>query len=207
MKRVFLLILISVLYQPAARAAGYDSSCAAVQGLHVSNVKSASAVLQWEAVSKSVGYQYVVSKTVVPPDKFGLFSKDPIKEVTGLAAGTTYYAHVRSSCPGTSLSRWLTVQFNTPSTSDDHMGITPTFAVQLYPTDAQWSVTVKVKGSEEDTASVLLSDVLGRQLGNYTLKGDRLHVEVGSLPPGIYFLRYNDRKGRIQTQRITRVPY
>jgi hypothetical protein len=179
-------------------------SCQLVRGLRVSGVSPYTATLSWDETAGSVGYQYVVSKTSTPPDKFGLFVTKPVHVADKLAANTTYYAHVRTSCHGALTSGWVTVQFNTPDPVENNLVTDPPFAVQSYPLDTEKWLTVKVRGSKEDTASVALTDILGRPIRTYTVEGDRIHIEVSALPSNVYLLRYNDALGRIQTMRFTK---
>ena len=176
-----------------------------VRGFSVSDVGPWSATLTWDPAPSGSGYIYVVSKAYAPPDKFGHFVRETSHIETGLAAATTYYAHIRTSCRNSVTSAWVTVQFNTPAPNENNLGLNPPCSVQAYPMETQRSVTVKVKGSNERFASVTLIDVLGRKIKEYTLVGDRLHIEVSTLAENIYFLRYNDALGRIQTLRFTKI--
>lgn len=203
-RQLSLLVFIIAPVLSIARPLAPDS-CGRVTGLYVTNVTESSARIEWEPVSKSVGYIYVVSKSGIPPDRFGRFAKETTHTEKGLASGATYYAHVRTSCQGASVSDWVTVQFNTPATIDKTTNfVNNTYAVITYPVQSDRSITIKIKGSTEDSASVSLWNVLGVQIKTYTLVGDRLHIEVGSLPTGIYFLSYNDALSRLQWFRFTR---
>jgi hypothetical protein len=199
-----ILLLFAIVCSLNATAFTEDS-CALVRGFYVSDVTSSSATLGWDGVAKSEGYQYVVSKSQVPPDKYGHFTREPGHKETGLGAGGTYYTHVRNKCSGAQMSKWVTVQFNTPALAKDLNVPVYTFAVQLYPSVSDRSVTIKIKDSGEDTALVTLYNILGDKIKDYTLTGDRLHIEVGSLPAAIYYVRYNDARGRIQMMRFTKM--
>ena len=159
----------------------------------------------WDATPSAVGYQYVVNAQQVPPDKYGLFTKETYYRAKGLGSGITYYAHVRTACQNAQSSDWVTVQFNTPAPARPDEGSDKVFAVSVYPSQAYSSVTVKAKGVLEDIASVRLFDMRGLLSKEYTLKGDRLNIEVAGLAPSIYFLRYLDSRGRMQVLRFTKM--
>ncbi|MBL7719372.1 MAG: hypothetical protein JNL72_11090 [Flavipsychrobacter sp.] len=178
-------------------------TCSRVTGMHVTGVTSYGAQVQWNGEATK-GYLCVVTKSVVPPPRIGKFIKEPYFDATGLAAAATYYAHVRAVCSSAS-SDWATVRFNTPAPADKMFELTETtFAVSAYPLLAEETVTIKVKGSSEPQASVFLRDVWGRTLETFTMFGDRIHVEVGKLPAGIYYACYYDALGRVQWMRFTR---
>jgi hypothetical protein len=196
-----ILLLLALSVQQAAEAA--PDSCYAVTGLHVTEITAFSATLAWDASSGATGYLYAITKSSVPPGKYGAFTKETTHTDDGLKANATYYAHVRSSC-GAKRSSWRTVQFNTPAPDAHRIAGDSSFAIQVYPSQADLSVTIKVKGSEEGFAAVRLFDALGTSIKEYPLLGDRLHIEVASLPLGIYFLRYTDNQGRLEMLRFTR---
>ncbi|MET0394337.1 MAG: T9SS type A sorting domain-containing protein [Chitinophagaceae bacterium] len=85
-------------------------NCAGPQNLNVINVTPSSATLSW--VSGGGSYEYFVSTSATPP-AFGTATGSNPVNVTGLADGTTYYAHVRTSCGLQYASAWNTVSFQT----------------------------------------------------------------------------------------------
>jgi hypothetical protein len=95
-----------------------SASCAAVTGLAASAITTSGATISWTAVTGSVGYVYVVNNTVTPPASAGgTFTTLTTASITGLTAGTTYYAHVRDSCSAGSVSAWVTIPISTLSAS------------------------------------------------------------------------------------------
>lgn len=202
MKLCFLLF--AVLNYSFAFAAPGSDNCAALTGFHVTNVTPSSATLTWDDMSKAEGYIYLVSKSVVPPTGYGHFIKEARHVETGLGSAVTYYAHVRSKCSGAEISKWSTIQFSTPPPATTNIFYDKTFAVSVTPAKAERSVTIKVKGSIEGGASIWIEDATGRSIGEYTMIGESLYVEVASLEPGIYYVCYNDALGRIQWLRFTK---
>lgn len=49
----------------------------------------------------------------------------------------------------------------------------------------------------EDTERLTLTDVLGRQQGIFRVQGPRFRLERGNLPAGVYWLRAEDKKGKV----------
>ena len=82
------------------------------------SITTTSAVISWTAVPGSTGYVYVVDNSVTPPGSLGgTFTTLTSATVTGLTAGTTYYAHVYDSCAVGSESLWSTISFTTLTSS------------------------------------------------------------------------------------------
>ena len=99
---------LAVVYAPV--------TCATVTGVTPSAITTTSATISWTAVSGSVGYVYAVDMNAAPPAS-GTFTSSTSVPVTGLTAGTAYYAHVYDSCAAGSTSAWVTVPFTTTSAS------------------------------------------------------------------------------------------
>jgi len=193
------LFICSVSFAEPAR-----DSCVAVTGFHVTNVTPSSATLVWDDMPQAQGYIYLVSKSIVPPERYGHYIKEAKHIETGLASAATYYAHVRAKCVGAEVSKWSTIQFNTPPPKGANISYDNSFAVSVYPSQPDKSATVKVKGSIEGGASVWLEDVSGRGLDEYTMIGETLHIDVADLEPGIYYICYNDALGRIRWLRFSK---
>ena len=82
------------------------------------SITTTSAVISWTAITGSTGYVYVVDNSVTPPGTLGgTFTTLTSATITGLASGTTYYAHVYDSCAVGSESTWSTISFTTLTTS------------------------------------------------------------------------------------------
>jgi hypothetical protein len=179
-------------------------NCDAVKGMYITNVTRSSARLEWAKNPLADGYIYVISKSANPPEKFGKFIKDAGLTEEGLASNATYYAHIRTKCAGTGISQWSTIQFNTPAPYNPNMTVDNSFAFSVYPLQADKSITIKIKGSNEQVASVWIQDMYGAEIGYYPLIGDRLHVDIATLNNGIYYICYNDFYGRLQWTRFTK---
>lgn len=204
MRGIFLILSLFILQ----RAMGQTdrTECVGARGFYVTDVTPSSARLVWENDPLADGYLYAMSKSLVPPEKFGRYIKETNLIEEGLASGTTYYVHLRVKCPGTGISKWSTIQFNTPPPYNTAIVMENTFAFSVYPLQAERSVTVKIKGSNEMLATVWVMDMYGKEVGSYPLIGDRLHIDVATLPEGIYSVYYNDFYGRFQHTRFTKFP-
>ena len=89
------------------------TTCNPVTGLTVTGITTNSAVLNWTAVSGSLGYQWVVNTSAADPTGSGTNTTLTTATATGLSPTTAYYAHVRDSCGVGDFSAWVTVPFNT----------------------------------------------------------------------------------------------
>jgi hypothetical protein len=199
-----LLLILFIITNSAASGGPAVEDCAMVQGMYVTNVMQGSIRLVWEKSADAEGYMYVVSKSSVPPEKYGKFTKETELTESGLAAGATYYAHVRIKCKGIGVSQWASIQFNTPAPYNKEVTLDNAFALLTYPSQADKSVTIKIKGSNEQVATVWVEDMYGTEVGYYPLVGDRLHIDVAPLKNGIYYICYNDYYGRLQWTRFTK---
>lgn len=88
-------------------------ACTGVSGLNASNQTTTTALLKWNGVNASLGYQYVIDNTLAAPTGAGTFTTDTFINATNLAVGTLQYLHVRSNCTGTSYSTWSNYGFTT----------------------------------------------------------------------------------------------
>lgn len=204
MRGIFLILSLFILQSAIGQTNGTE--CVGVRGFYVTDVTPVSARLVWEKDPLADGYLYAVSKNPIPPEKFGKYTKETDLIEVGLASGTTYYMHLRVKCHGTGISKWSTIQFNTPPPLNTAMLLENTFAFSVYPLQAERSVTIKIKGSNEMLATVWVMDMYGTEVGSYPLIGDRLHIDVATLPEGIYSVYYNDFYGRFQHTRFTKFP-
>jgi GEVED domain/Secretion system C-terminal sorting domain len=84
--------------------------CDSVVGLTSYGITDTSATIRWDSVSGASGYDYVVNTTPGAPTGSGTFTTHNTVTITGLSAGVTYYAHVRTSCFDTT-SGWETISF------------------------------------------------------------------------------------------------
>ena len=91
------------------------TTCDTVTGLSMSSITTTSAILNWTAVTGSVGYEWVVNTIAAAPTGSGTGTTLTTATASGLTAGTLYYAHVRNKCSATSFSNWITISFATLS--------------------------------------------------------------------------------------------
>ena len=89
------------------------TTCNPVTGLSVSAITTSSATISWTAVTGSIGYLWVVDNSVSAPASGGTFTTLTTANISGLTAGTTYYAHVRDTCGPGDESTWVTIPFTT----------------------------------------------------------------------------------------------
>lgn len=78
----------------------------------VTNITSVSADINWPAVTGGTSYEYDVSTTMAPPAS-GTGTTATSHNPISLTPATTYYAHIRTICPGSQVSSWAIVSFTT----------------------------------------------------------------------------------------------
>lgn len=88
-------------------------ACNPVTGITTSGITMTAATIDWAAVTGSIGYEYLINTTATAPTGSGTATTLLTASTTGLTAGTTYYAHVRNKCSGTSFSSWVNQAFTT----------------------------------------------------------------------------------------------
>jgi len=122
---------------------GSTTTCSPVTGLTMSGITTSAATLNWTAVSGATGYEWAVNTSATPPAS-GTATALTTASATGLTAGTSYYAHVRTVC-GTAYSTWVSVPFSTLSTGC--AAITGLAASAITGTSATVSWTAVTSGS------------------------------------------------------------
>jgi hypothetical protein len=113
----------------------------------VTSITDSSAVASWDGVSGSGGYQYVVNTTAADPSSAGTATVDTFINIDSLAAGTTYYVHVRTACTSGDSSSWITLTFTTLS-APPACGIASGLAAEVTDSSAtvSWSVVTGATG-------------------------------------------------------------
>jgi hypothetical protein len=79
----------------------------------ISSITTTTASINWNAVSGSSGYEYVLSTNSGIPAGAGTSVAGTSINPTGLTSGTTYYVFVRNNCGGGLFSDWAPANFNT----------------------------------------------------------------------------------------------
>lgn len=87
--------------------------CPGTTGRIINNVTSTAATFSWNAVSGSVGYDYVVKTGATPPVAGIINTTATTASITGLTPSTLYYLFVRNKCSAFNNSSWDTLSFIT----------------------------------------------------------------------------------------------
>lgn len=87
-------------------------ACNAPASVSASGITSTTATISWPIVSGAIAYEYAVTTSATPPGS-GTNTTATSYNASGLLASTTYYAHVRSACAGSTFSGWTTQSFTT----------------------------------------------------------------------------------------------
>lgn len=86
-------------------------SCPNPSGISVIPQSGSSANIAWNAVSGVLGYEWAVTTSATPPASGTATATNSGGPATGLTAGTSYFAHVRSACAGPTFSAWTSFPF------------------------------------------------------------------------------------------------
>lgn len=88
-------------------------ACTYPTGLHFTAAGQTSITANWSAIDGVAGYEYAVTNSPHPPTSGFTATTATSVAVTGLAAATNYYLHVRAKCNATEYSSWATQPFTT----------------------------------------------------------------------------------------------
>lgn len=180
--------------------------CNAVTALSVTGITSSAATLNWTMASGAVGAKWVVDNSPADPTVFGTLSTTSTAAVSGLTASTSYYAHVRDTCGPGSVSAWVTVPFTTltgtAAITNVSSGMAP-FSVAAYPNPVGNEFMLQVGGVISNSAMLTLTDVTGKAVKQLNITSYTTAIDVSTLAPGIYFVRYTDA-GYAQTMRVSK---
>gem|GEM_PF-1056300 len=89
----------------------HTGSCDTVVGLTASDISDTGAIITWTGTS--TGYEYTIDNIPTAPTVAGIATTALSDTITTLSPGTTYYAHVRSSCFAGVYSAWVTIPITT----------------------------------------------------------------------------------------------
>jgi hypothetical protein len=98
----------------------FNTSCLApAVSVPSATITSSSAIITWTSTGAST-YQYDISTNIDPtsatPSTGGTTTTATTYPASGLAAGITYFAHIRAVCPSGDFAQWITVPFTTVCT-------------------------------------------------------------------------------------------
>jgi hypothetical protein len=162
--------------------------------LKISNVSVDEAVVYWEAVKTAIEYEYSITTSPNPPAIGGTRYLYTSLHMPALVDGKNYYIHVRCKCNSLgviSFSPWSTTSFMTWPTTVQNVNSSD-FDIDAYPNPATDVLTIEVKGSLANNATITLSDVAGRVLRSEAITDAKTTLNIANLPAGNYMLKYAD---------------
>lgn len=160
------------------------------------------ALVSWNPIQTSIGYEYAVSTLKDPPQK-GTFTINTSVLLQGLSPKTTYFVHVRSRCVPTPLSDWSQIAFKTlGSTSVDDVNGNA-FSMDVYPNPATDLITVELNTDRSDNASLTVTDITGKVVYMSEITSDKVEIRSGDFAPGVYIVKYADDDHN-QVMRVTK---
>lgn len=158
--------------------------------LTLSQMNTDRVIVSWPDVKTAESYEYVVDRSPAEPS-FGTSIRTTSFMASYLNSGEDYYVHVRTKCNSIyNLSEWSTAAFKTWPLG---VGVVSanTIGIAAYPNPATDVLKVEV-GSVNAKAVLQLTDLSGRVLILQEVKSRVEELDVRSLPPGVYMLKYID---------------
>ncbi len=192
----------SILYLDDLQAVYAPVTCATVSGVATSAITATSATISWTAVPGSLGYVYAVDMSITPP-ALGTFTTGTSASITGLTAGTAYYAHVYDSCAVGSSSGWVTVPFATTSASGCN-AVTGLAASSITTTSATitWSAPAGSVGAEYEINTTATDPT-----DNGTATTASTYNATGLTPTTSYYAHVRDSCGATSLSAWVTIPF
>jgi hypothetical protein len=106
----------------------------------VNSITTTTADINWNAVSGSAGYEYVISTGSGTPTGAGIVTSGTSISATGLTPGTAYYIFVRNNCGGGLYSSWAMSSFNTQCPDPASVSV-PSSTITSSSAIITWNVT------------------------------------------------------------------
>jgi hypothetical protein len=179
-----------------------NPSCPFPAGATGTGLTRNSVTLSWNATNGALNYFIRYRKsgteqwTVIGP------RSQTQLNLTGLSAGTTYEWKVKSNCSG-----YCAVQtFTTPEAAPLPAPTVSGEALQIYPNPASSKFEIRFETTplNMQPAGMILSDMVGKvilELG-FNAGENRLEVEIGDFPDGIYIVQVTDDQGKTYKKRL-----
>jgi hypothetical protein len=168
--------------------------CAGVDGVHVTDIASDRATVNWQPATGSIGYRiyYGIGNFNDSDAKIGTAGSDATSyTMTGLYASTAYEVYLVNVCTESGVVSHPTaadrVGFTTAEATEGIYDI-EAGSLTLFPNPAASSVTVTVSGFEGE-AMVEVVDMNGRTVSRQTTANHQLSIDVSNLAQGAYFVR------------------
>ncbi|HEX2629895.1 MAG TPA: T9SS type A sorting domain-containing protein [Chitinophagaceae bacterium] len=137
---------------------------------------------KWNKVKGASTYEYALTTYRNPPIT-GVIIQDTSVVIPELNAGNNYFLHVRTRCSGNEgVSDWTTVAFQT-------MGL------DAFPNPVSDKLTVRLYGMTVTGGDMIMSDMMGRIVVKMKMINNIADIDMRSLSPGIYLLKYSDKSG------------
>jgi len=159
----------------------------------VDRVTSTTAVGSWPPVPTAYDYEYAVSVLATPPVA-GTRTTSTAVQLMGLASAKDYHLFVRAYCAQTPVSEWTEVVFRTMSALNVN-DVTNGFSLSAYPNPVKDMMTLKLQNPLEN-ATIMVTDLTGKLISTTAVTGDKVDINMSSLTPGIYLVKYSDRLNR-----------
>ncbi len=156
-------------------------------------INATEAVAYWNEVRSATAYEFAVTKTSTPPALGTLIDKRSLL-MPALLDGVQYYVHVRSHCESEGvigISPWSSVGFKTfplgvNTINEEGLGL------EVYPNPAQNVLNLRLLGTIQNNATIILTDISGRMLKQMQLTQNEMTMDISGIAPGVYQLRYKD---------------
>ncbi len=170
--------------------ASVTATCDTVASITFTTILPTSVTFTWPAVTGSLGYNYVVNASASAPSVSGTYTTATTATVSGLTAGTVYYAHVKDSCAVGLSSDWITRRFQTTVGVHD---VGKSNIVSVYPNPTTDVLFVKVDATALNLqTTVNIIDMSGRVVIEKYLTDALTPIDMKQFSSGTYFVKISN---------------
>jgi hypothetical protein len=167
--------------------------CSKPGSINIANIGEDSAAITWSQVASLTSYEYVLDQSASDPAGAGTPISGNAYTPKGLTAGTQYFMHVRTDCGGGTFSAWSIENFRTLYPA----GITATgygSTIKAYPNPVTDNLFIKLQSSSTG-GNISVTNIAGVTVHQSIVTNNELSIDMRSLVPGIYILKYSNEQG------------
>jgi hypothetical protein len=151
--------------------------------------------ITWTANNNDYAYEYAIKDSRINPVN-GIEQFDNTLSAQLPLDNKAYYLHVRRKCDqGTNLSAWSSITLRgVDPTKVEYLTSMP--KIRIYPNPASNILKIEVDGIIVKESKIIITDILGSEVMEAKIKMSKEELNINSLAPGTYFIKYEDDNTR-----------
>lgn len=165
----------------------------------IGNITDTTADITWNAIPGAQTYEHHISSGSAPPAS-GTGTTTTSYNAKQLTRNTNYYLHLRTMCSANN-STWATTSFKTANVTSISQLNKDNIELDVYPNPASDKLNINIINRNHIDGTVTLTDITGRFISQTAISKTNTAIDVSTLSPGVYILKYQDGTG-IGTIRV-----